>query len=180
MSSNTALLSYGKALLTYGNAVLLALVLALSACGFKLRGSAHVPFETLYIPQSASGIGLDLKRNIEANTSAKVIDDPRKAQAILQVAQESRGKQILSLTGAGRVREFQLNYIVVFRVHDGKGGEYVPTNTIQLAREMTFTDAQILAKESEEQLLFRDMQAQAVQQILRRLAAAQAPAPKAP
>jgi len=156
-----------------------ALALALAGCGFRLRGSAELPFETLYIPQSTSGIGLDLKRNIEAGTSAKVVADPRKAQAILQVDQEGRGKQILSLTGAGRVREFQLTYTVAFRVHDGKGGEYVPSNTIQLTREITFADTQILAKEYEEQLLFRDMQVEAVQQILRRLSAAQAPAPRA-
>ena len=158
----------------------MVLALAMAGCGFRLRGSAEVPFETLYIPQSTSGIGLDLKRNIEAGTSAKVIDDARKAQAILQVDQESRGKQILSLTGAGRVREFQLTYTVVFRVHDGKGGEYLPANTIELTREMTFLDTQILAKESEEQLLFRDMQIQAVQLILRRIAAAQPPKPRVP
>src|SRR3989338_5415674 len=117
----------------------------MAGCGFRLRGSAELPFETLYIPQSTSGIGLDLKRNIEAGTSAKVVADPRKAQAILQVDQEGRGKQILSLTGAGRVREFQLTYTVAFRVHDGKGGEYVPSNTIQLTREITFADTQILA-----------------------------------
>ena len=157
----------------------MALALALAGCGFRLRGSAELPFETLYIPQSTSGIGLDLKRNIEAGTSAKVVADPRKAQAILQVDQEGRGKQILSLTGAGRVREFQLTYTVAFRVHDGKGGEYVPSNSIQFTREMTFADTQILAKEYEEQLLFRDMQVEAVQQILRRLSAAQAPAPRA-
>ena len=156
----------------------MALALAMAGCGFKLRGSADVPFETLYIPQSAGGIGLELKRNIEAGTSAKVIDDPRKAQAILQIAQETRGKEILSLTGAGRVREFMLNYTVVFHVHDGKGGDYVASNTIRLARELTYTDSQILAKEWEEQLLFRDMQAQAVQQILRRISAAQPPKPR--
>jgi len=66
---------------------------------------------------------------------------------------------------------------VVFKVHDGKGGEYVPTNTIELYREMTYSDVDILAKESEEQLLFRDMQSQAVGLILRRIAAAQAPKP---
>ncbi len=178
MSSNKAPLSSNKALLSFSNALLLVLALAIAGCGFRLRGSAELPFETLYIPQSTSGIGLDLKRNIEAGTSAKVITDARKAQAILQIDQESRGKQILSLTGAGRVREFQLLYTVVFRVHDGKGGEYVPSNTIQLTREMTFADTQILAKESEEQLLFRDMQVEAVQQILRRLSAAQVPKPK--
>jgi len=152
--------------------LVLVLALALAACGFRLRGSASVPFETLYIPQAKSGIGLELKRNIEANTNAKVIEDPRKAQALLAIAQESRGKQILSLTGAGRVREYKLTYTVSFRVHDGKGGEFVPTNLIELAREMTYLDTLILAKESEEQLLFRDMQNQMVQLMLRRIASA--------
>ena len=151
------------------------LALALAGCGFKMRGSADLPFDTLFIPQQKSGIGLDLKRTIEAGTSAKVVDDPRKAQAIMQITQESRGKQILSLTGAGRVSEYKLNYTLVFRVHDGKGGEFVPSSTVQLARELTYSDAQILAKEWEEQLLFRDMETQAVQQILRRLSGAKTP-----
>ena len=156
----------------------LALALALAACGFRLRGSAGVPFETLYIPQSKSGIGLELKRNIEANTSAKVIDDPRKAQALLAIAQEARAKTILSLTGAGRVNEYKLTYTINFRVHDGKGGDYVPPSLIELQREMTYSDALILAKEAEEQLLFRDMQSDMVQQVLRRLASAEKPKPK--
>jgi LPS-assembly lipoprotein len=154
------------------HALVLALALALAACGFRLRGSANVPFETLYIPQAKSGIGLELKRNIEANTSTKVIDDPRKAQALLAIAQESRAKLILSLTGAGRVREYKLTYTVSFRVHDGKGGEFVPPSLIELAREMTYLDTLILAKEAEEQLLFRDMQNQMVQLMLRRIASA--------
>jgi LPS-assembly lipoprotein len=152
--------------------LVLALALALAACGFRLRGTANVPFETLYVPQSKGGIGLELRRTIEAGTSARVIDDPRAAQAILAISKEARGKQILSLTGAGRVREYKLTYQVEFRVHDGKGGEFVPTNAIELEREMTFSDTQVLAKESEEQLLFRDMQSQAVQLILRRLGGA--------
>lgn len=165
--------------MSFSRFLVLALLIALAGCGFKLRGSATVPFETLYIPQSKSGIGLDLKRFIEANTSAKVIDDPRKAQALLAITQESRGKQILSLSGVGRVREFKLTYTVNFRVHDGKGGEYVPPNLIELARELTYSDAEILAKEAEEQLLFRDMQNQAVQLMLRRIAAAQPAKPPA-
>jgi LPS-assembly lipoprotein len=75
------------------------------------------------------------------------------------------------------VREFQLRYRVGFRVHDGKGAEYVPQSVIQLTRDVTFNDAEILAKEQEEQLLFRDMQTDMVQQIMRRLAAAKRPKP---
>ena len=157
---------------------MVALLLTLAACGFRLRGTAEVPFETIFLPGATGGIALDLKRNIQVGTRAKVVDDAGKAEAVLQFTEETRAKEVLSLTGTGKVREFQLRYQVGFRVHDGKGGEYVPQSTIQLTRDVTFNDAEILAKEQEEQILFRDMQSDMVQQILRRLAAAKKPAPK--
>jgi LPS-assembly lipoprotein len=153
------------------------LALELAGCGFQLRGTAEVPFETLYVPGANAGIALDLKRNLEAGTRARVVNDPQAAQAVIQFTEEAREREILSLTGTGRVREFQLRYRVRWRVHDGKGGEFVPQNTIQLTRDITFNDAEILAKEQEEQLLYRDMQADMVQQIIRRLAAAKPPKP---
>ena len=152
-------------------------LLLVAGCGFQLRGTAEVPFDTLYLPNTTGGIALDLKRNIQAGTRAKVVGDPKDAQAIMQFTEETRNKEILSLTGTGRVREFQLRYRVGFRVHDGKGGDYVPQSLIQLTRDVTFNDTEILAKEAEEQLLFRDMQSDMVQQIMRRLAAAQKPKP---
>ena len=155
-----------------------ALLLTLAACGFKLRGTAEVPFETLFLPGATGGIALDLKRNIQVGTNAKVVDDAAKAEAVLQFTEETKQKEVLSLTGTGKVREFQLRYRVGFRVHDNKGGEYVPQSSIQLTRDVTFNDTEILAKEQEEQILFRDMQTDMVQQILRRLAAAKKPTPK--
>lgn len=155
-----------------------ALLLTLAACGFKLRGTAAVPFETIYLPGATGGIALDLKRNIQVGTNAKVVDNAANAEAVMQFTEEAKQKEVLSLTGTGKVREFQLRYRVGFRVHDGKGGEYVPQSTIQLTRDVTFNDTEILAKEQEEQILFRDMQSDMVQQILRRLAAAKKPTPK--
>jgi LPS-assembly lipoprotein len=148
------------------------LCLLLAACGFQLRGTADVPFQTIFVPAVAGGIGLELKRNIQAGTRAKVVDEAKQAEAILDILQETREKEILSLTGTGRVREFQLRYRVGFRVHDGKGRDFVPSNVVTLVRDITFNDTDVLAKESEEQLLYRDMQSDMVQQILRRLAAA--------
>jgi len=68
-----------------------------------------------------------------------------------------------------------LIYLVSVRVHDGKGGVYLPATTLQLARDFTFNDAEILAKETEEQQLYREMQADMVRQILRRLSSARKP-----
>ncbi len=158
-------------------ALALAITVLLSACGFQLRGAAPLPFETIHIPGTSGGIGLDLKRNIQSGTRTTVIDDAKKAEAVLDFLQEIREKQILSLAATGRVREFQLRYRVAFRVHDGKGGEFLPLSTVQLTRDVSFNDTDVLAKETEEALLFRDMQFDMVQLIMRRLAAAQRPKP---
>ena len=156
----------------------LALALLLSGCGFQLRGTADLPFDTVFVSGSG-GIVLDIKRNIQAGSRTLVVDDPKTAQAVLEFTQESRQKDILSLSAAGRVREFRLLYRVGFRVHDGKGGEYLPVSTLQLARYITYSDADVLAKETEEQLLYRDMQSDMVRQIIRRLAEAKKPKPVA-
>src|SRR5262249_2823739 len=154
--------------------VLLALaVLALGGCGFQLRGTADLPFQTLYMPPATGGIALDVKRNIQAGTRTKVVDDPKQADAQLQFTQEIRDRNILSLAATGRVREYQLRYRVEFRVVDGKGGEFVPGSSILLTRDVTFNDSDVLSKEAEEAQLYRDMQFDMVQQIMRRLAAAQ-------
>jgi len=154
--------------------------MVLAGCGFRLRGSAELPFQTLYVPNADTGIALDLKRNVQAGTQARVVDDAKQAEAVLLFSEESRAKEILSLTGQGRVREFQLRYRVSFRVHDGKGADYVPLSTILLTRDITFNDSDVLAKETEEQLLFRDMQSDMVQQIMRRLASSRKPVARVP
>lgn len=153
-------------------ALVLVSVLVLAGCGFQLRGTAALPFDTLYMPGATGGIALDLKRNIQAGTRTTVVDDPKKAEAVLDFLVETRDKLILSLAATGRVREYKLRYTVAFRVHDGKGGEFLPVNTVELTRDITFNDSDVLAKETEEGLLYRDMQFDMVQQVMRRLAAA--------
>ncbi|MGP1679117.1 MAG: LPS-assembly lipoprotein LptE [Giesbergeria sp.] len=154
-------------------AVVLGLVTA--ACGFQLRGQARLPFETLYVAfPEFSPLGTELKRNIIAGTHTKLVDDPARAQAILSLVSEERDKRILSFDSAGRVRELQLQYRLSFRVSDARGRDYLPRSEIRATRDISFSDVQVLSKESEEQLLYRDMQSDMVQQILHRLAAAPA------
>jgi LPS-assembly lipoprotein len=157
--------------------IALLLATALAGCGFQLRGTADLPFETLFIPNTTGGIGLDLKRNIQSGTRTRVVDDLKLAQAVLQFTEDAREKNILSLSGSGRVREFQLRYRVGFRVHDGKGSEFLPASQIVLTRDFTFNDTDVLSKELEEAQIFREMQLDMVQQILRRISAATPPKP---
>src|SRR5450830_795148 len=153
--------------------VVLGLVTA--ACGFQLRGQATLPFETLYVAiPDISPLGIELKRNIIAGTHTRLARNPAEAQATLSVTSEERGKTILSFDTSGQVREFQLRYRLSFRVRAARGRDYLPQSEIRVTRDISYSNTQVLAKESEELLLFREMQSDMVQQILRRLAAAPA------
>ena len=154
-------------------AVLLATTVA--ACGFKLRGSSgqyNMPFQSIYLAfPETSPLGTELKRNLRAGDAVRIENDASQAQALFDVLGETRGKSILSLNSLGRVREYALSYTLVFRVRDANNKELLGPTEITLRRNIAFDESQVLAKESEEALLYRDMQSDLVQQILRRLAA---------
>jgi LPS-assembly lipoprotein len=151
--------------------VLCSLIVA--ACGFQLRGSADLPFATLHIalPES-SELRADLARTISSSSKTHVVGDPKEAQAILSVMADTQTKKILSLNSAGRVREYELVRTFVFQVNDSAGQFLVPRSQIVMRRDITFNDDQVLSKEAEEVLLWRDIQNDLLQQLLRRLAAA--------
>ena len=150
--------------------VLLGAMLVAS-CGFQLRGTASLPFDTLYIQASPySAFATQLKRVVTTGSRTQVVDVPADAQVLLHIINETREKQVLSLSGGGRVREFLLRYRISYRLTDSKSAsEYIAPSEIVLHRDFSFNDNEALAKEAEEALLYRDMQTDAVQQLVRRL-----------
>ena len=112
-----------------------------------------------------------------AGTGTRIVAKRDEAQAILIPTSQTAGKTILSLSSSGRVREFRLRFNFAFRVIDQKGRDLVAPAVLLIERDFSFNDNQVLAKETEEALIYRDMQSDMVQQVLRRLAAA---APVAP
>ncbi|MFN9031596.1 MAG: LPS assembly lipoprotein LptE [Betaproteobacteria bacterium] len=155
----------------------LAAVLGLSgglvACGFRLRGSQTLPFNTVFLALPVnSALGVELARNIRAGTNAEVVSDRTRAEAIFELLNETREREVLAVNAQGSAREYQLRLRLAFRVHDGKGTEFVPASAVLVQRDLAFNEQQVLAREAEEVLLFREMQSDAVQQILRRIGAA--------
>ncbi len=148
----------------------LVTVLLLHGCGFQLRGTANLPYETLHVAApNTSTAAHEIRRSVAASSKTRLVDTPKAAQATLQLVSEAREKVILSLSGGGRVREYQLRYRLTYRLLDNANRELRPTLQIQLHRDLSYHDADTLPKESEEALLYRDMQADAVSQLLRQL-----------
>ena len=151
--------------------------LALAACGFHLRGAANYTFSSIALnAPGAPGMAVELKRALEATGSAQVVDDPKKAQVILDVPLVADDKEVLSLSGGGSVREYLLIKRVSFRLHDADGNEWLPPGEITLRRSYTFNESEVLARDTQEQRLLKELQTDAVYQLVRRLQAAKKPA----
>jgi len=156
--------------------LLLVAMLSLAACGFHLRGSSlngvEFAFKSLYLkaPAETPFVG-DLRRTLTANKISLTTTSDQ-AELVLEVVSEQTIKQILSLSGSGRVQEYQLTYRVSLRAYDSKQTDWLPAEEIMLSRILTYDEAQVLAKEQEEALLYKDMRADAVAQALRRLSRA--------
>jgi LPS-assembly lipoprotein len=176
--------------------VVLLLVSLLAACGFKLRGSADLPAQQLPFAKIALTIDptsefyAQVKRAVEASTAGTRVVDLKEAEAVLTVLGDNSLKTILSLSSAGKAREYRLVRTFSFKVQantvaaapapqvkytdapPAAATEYVAPSTIVLRRDITYNDDLVLSKESEEALLWRDIQKDLVQQLMRRLATA--------
>ena len=150
-------------------------VLTLAACGFRLRGAPDLAFQSLYVGAAAnSPLISELKRNLGSLGSVQLIDDAArkdKAQAVLDVLSEQREKTVVGVSAAGQVREFQLRIRIKFRLRNSHGVELIPATELLQQRDISFNESAVLAKEAEEAVLYRDMQTDIVQQLIRRLAA---------
>jgi LPS-assembly lipoprotein len=151
--------------------LIITLCAMISACGFQLRGQASLPFESIYVsgsPQFANRVA----RAVRAGSQTRITDNPKDAQFNLEILAEQRERAILSLSSSGRVREITLTYRVAYRLYSQKKAKYIQSSEIVLKRDLSYTDTDVIAKEQEEALLYRDMQNDAVQQLVRRLQAA--------
>jgi len=151
-------------------AVLLCAAL-LPGCGFQLPGEYNVPFASVFVAASGtSQVAKRLQREL-TNSPTKLTTAAKDAEAQLNIVEEKRDRLILSLSGAGRVREYQLKLTVRYQLVESKGAVAIPTSEIQLQRILTYDDSQVIAKQQEEAMLYQDMERDAAGQILRRMTA---------
>ncbi len=154
-------------------AALLLAALALTGCGFHLRGQAGMPFEKLYIDTAnqRSPFIHELRRELE-DSKVKLVSGAGEADVVLHIVAETPEKVILTLDASGRVNEYRLNYKVSLRAYDAKQRVWIPADEITMHRDYTYDDTQVLAKEAEETLLWQSMRTDMVQTIVRRLSRA--------
>ena len=150
-----------------------ALIFVLAGCGFHLRSNQEFTFKTIAIsPTAGSPVAQDLARYFgNARVPLTTPSGGVLPEVVLYIVQEVRERNIVAVNASGQVRELQLLVRLKFKVQTPQGLELINTTEISQQRDISFNESSALAKEAEEVLLYRDMQNDIVQQMLRRLAA---------
>lgn len=148
-----------------------ALVL-LTGCGFQLRRATTYPFKSIAI----KGKGLlqaHIRRELKGQGTLEVLAeaaDPLGAEVVLDVLSQSRNSGIAASTSGGQIRELTLTLSVRFQLTRTQGGVVlIAPATLQQTRDISYNETSALAKENEQELLYRDMTVDIAQQIVRQL-----------
>jgi LPS-assembly lipoprotein len=149
---------------------------ALVGCGFELRRAPEMHFGTIALTgfKPRSPLADELRMQINASPTTKVVEATTQAQVVLEALNDARERTVVASTAAGQVRELQLRTRLLFRLRTPAGRELIPATEILLSRDMSYSEELALAKEQEEGLLYRTMQSDIVSQVMRRLAAVKA------
>jgi LPS-assembly lipoprotein len=151
--------------------------LLLVSCGFHLRGAGEYRLSpalaTLRVVVEGSALQNDPLRAqmieaLRAQAGAEVVEAT--GVPTLTFFGERFSSRLLSVTSTGQANEYSLDYELSFRVADKDGRPLAPPQTVRVQRNQTFDRLNVLASEREEGELRREMQRDAVQQVLRRLA----------
>jgi LPS-assembly lipoprotein len=157
-----------------------ALACCLSACGFALKGAAQpLAFSQLQLQTQTNSLLADDVRAALARRGIALVADVSSAVPRLALTDEARSRSVLSTNVNGRVREFQLKHAVTVQLWDGQGREWLAPISYTQTRDLSFDETKLLAKEAEELALYKEMQAELLVTVMRRLEASRTtPAPK--
>ncbi len=158
-------------------AALVGTLATLEGCGFKLRGAQSLAFSSALVQSpSATSLVQELQRGLE-DSAVKVVSDAKlqaTVQVVLDVLNEQREKSVVGVTSSGQVRELQLRLRLKFRLRTATGKDLIEETELLQQRDISFNETAALSKEAEEVQLYRSMQTDMVQQLLRRLGAVRA------
>jgi LPS-assembly lipoprotein len=142
----------------------------LSGCGFQLRQAPRLKFTSIHLAGFAPRSPLAEELTRQLAQQVQVLESPAKADVVLQALDDLRERSVVASTSAAQVRELQLRLKFNFRAHTPAGRELIPRVELLLSRDLSYSETQALAKEQEDADLFREMQADVVTQVFRRLA----------
>lgn len=148
------------------------LLLALSGCGFHLRGAVTLPpvMEITYIEaqQPYAGMAAALREQLRS-AGARLTDQRNEASAVLRILQHRSERRVLSVGSRGKASEYELFEEVVFDLLKPDGSTILERQSLRLTRDLVFDETQLLGKIEEASDIRRQMQRSLAGDIIARI-----------
>ena len=148
--------------------ITLLTLLMITSCGFHLRGMTEISFKTVSVEGKELSFTKNLKKTLTSNKVAIVLPTENPELRVELLSEESE-KRILSLSGQGLVREFEIFYRVRYRVKTVDSETWSQENILETRRDFTYSDSNLIGKEEEERQLNESMRNEAITNLFNQI-----------
>lgn len=149
--------------------ILIGLSLALSGCGFHLRGTGVDSVALDELQLSARNSHGQLYRNIRQALKVDGVELTETAPFHLQLLEEQEIKTAVTSTSRATAAEFELESSLTYQISDGRGRALVGPATLRTQRIFVNDTENLTGTGEEEELLRREMRNDLTRQLLFRL-----------
>ena len=144
------------------------MLLIISSCGFHMRGMTEISFKTISLEGKELSFTKNLKKVLNSNKVA-IVSSTENPELRVELLSEETEKRILSLSGRGLVREFEIFYRVRYRIKTSDSEIWGEEELIETRKDFTYSDSNLLAKEEEETKLNEAMRNEAITNLFNQI-----------
>ncbi len=143
----------------------------LAGCGFHRRVPQVLNYQRIALSGFAdrSTMAEEIRRALP--TDAHIVSNVLESQVVIEAVEDTRKSTVEASTAFGQVREIELHVKLRYRVLRPDGTELLPLADLERFRDMTYDEKDALAKDTELNSLYRDLQSDMAIQLVRVLAA---------
>ena len=148
--------------------IAILLLIVITSCGFHLRGMTEISYKTISLEGKELSLTKNLKRILNTNKVA-IVSSTENPELRIEFLSEESEKRILSLSGQGLVREFEIFYRVRYRIKASDSEIWSQENIIETRKDFTYSDSNLIGKEEEERQLNEAMRIEAITSIFNQI-----------
>jgi len=148
--------------------IAILLLIVITSCGFHLRGMTEISYKTISLEGKELSLTKNLKKILNTNKVA-IVSSTENPELRVELLSEESEKRILSLSGQGLVREFEIFYRVRYRIKASDSEIWSQENIIETRKDFTYSDSNLIGKEEEERQLMEAMRIEAITSLFNQI-----------
>ena len=148
--------------------IAILLLIVITSCGFHLRGMTEISYKTISLEGKELSLTKNLKKILNTNKVA-IVSSTENPELRVEFLSEESEKRILSLSGQGLVREFEIFYRVRYRIKASDSEIWSQENIIETRKDFTYSDSNLIGKEEEERQLKEAMRIEAITSLFNQI-----------